>query len=443
MTLESYTKTGPSQDQLRVGHMTDVNLRTGDVESYEFDQDGNDTWMVPGFSDQGQYNDRWREEIASGLNAGTDRQASKYNVRLVSEGLYVHRWTDSNDSDQPHLMHLSGPMALTKSIVGGMTIPSYPMPSDLANSALARFIRKLDNMDTAFQGGVALGELRETAHLLRSSGKTLITRMTELLKSEWTKPKRYRKPRYRGYTRQKVVKSNLTGWTDQYLKSVFGWAPLISDIEDLSKAFSGIELPLNQKVRAGERRVRNGIHDEVNSRPLGIGHHPGQVYSGCAVVDYLVNDKITDKVSYYGVFRRDNPSWLTPVGLGFGLRNWIPTVWELIPYSFLVDYFTNLSEMITIRTGLRSKLAWVNRTYRQDVSRSIVLGRLVPLNATSSTSGSGGSAEITRKYVERVREPNVTLGFQLEVPPVTSLKWLSMAALGVAHLNLRSIVTLR
>jgi hypothetical protein len=35
---------------------------------------------------------------------------------------------------------------------------------------------------------------------------------------------------------------------------------------------------------------------------------------------------------------------------GFDLKAFIPTVWEVIPYSFLVDYFVNIGDMLEAAT---------------------------------------------------------------------------------------------
>lgn len=48
--------------------------------------------------------------------------------------------------------------------------------------------------------------------------------------------------------------------------------------------------------------------------------------------------------------------------LGLDLSSFAPTVWEVIPYSFVADYFTNIGDMIDAASFPRSTLSWVAKT---------------------------------------------------------------------------------
>jgi hypothetical protein len=54
--------------------------------------------------------------------------------------------------------------------------------------------------------------------------------------------------------------------------------------------------------------------------------------------------------------------------VGFDVSNWLPTVWELIPYSFLVDYFVNIGEIVSAATLNSSSVLWTNKTVTHRVS---------------------------------------------------------------------------
>jgi len=45
---------------------------------------------------------------------------------------------------------------------------------------------------------------------------------------------------------------------------------------------------------------------------------------------------------------------------GFKPADWIPTLWELLPYSFVVDYFIGLGAVIEAATINRALVAWIN-----------------------------------------------------------------------------------
>jgi hypothetical protein len=44
--------------------------------------------------------------------------------------------------------------------------------------------------------------------------------------------------------------------------------------------------------------------------------------------------------------------------LGFSWESFVPTVWELVPYSFILDYFTNIGDVLSAGLLVQSHLAW-------------------------------------------------------------------------------------
>lgn len=45
-------------------------------------------------------------------------------------------------------------------------------------------------------------------------------------------------------------------------------------------------------------------------------------------------------------------------------QNWLPTAWDLLPYSWIADYFTNIGEIISGLSFVFSDLAWAQKTAR-------------------------------------------------------------------------------
>jgi hypothetical protein len=112
-------------------------------------------------------------------------------------------------------------------------------------------------------------------------------------------------------------------------------------------------------------------------------------------------------------------------------------LWELIPYSFLVDYFTNIGDILTSWSYRFIGLDWASQTVRRVGSRETANQRLTfdPSFVNSHNRGaytiSPGST-LFRK-TSFVRTPSVTLGvpsLELQVPGRWS-QWVNILALGL------------
>jgi len=122
---------------------------------------------------------------------------------------------------------------------------------------------------------------------------------------------------------------------------------------------------------------------------------------------------------------------------GFSLSNFLPTVWNLIPYSFLVDCFTNIGQVIDGASLGTVYLSWGCKTIRRVRSRDIARSNATcvnGLNPRAYISASGGHSEWV--VFQRSAVSAVTVGLSdlsFRVPGIGSTKWLNIAAL--AHLR--------
>jgi hypothetical protein len=63
--------------------------------------------------------------------------------------------------------------------------------------------------------------------------------------------------------------------------------------------------------------------------------------------------------------RAYNPNNVPFRHYGLNIQEFIPTVWELVPWSFFVDYFANIGDILECATLIRSDVSWVNRGIKQ------------------------------------------------------------------------------
>jgi len=284
-------------------------------------------------------------------------------------------WSGRVSTDQHWPTLLNAPYRVHSEIWGDIAIPiSAPLPNETSllsvaastrvrNWVIMGFIKKAMNAQIDFQGGVALGELRETIHLIRKPLKGLrdgignyLTDIRKIIKgtralggAEYQRIKRIPRKRDRVRLANQI-------FSDTWLEYAFGWTPLVADIDDGCKALANFlyyRAPSKYvQFRAGEQSRFENYVDSIGTGGFNID----RVYS--RFVNY--------EEKMYGVVSLENGISvgaghaldLQPVGLD--LRSLIPTVYELIPYSFLVDYFSNLNEIINAACFNRASIKWVN-----------------------------------------------------------------------------------
>jgi hypothetical protein len=353
----------------------------------------------------------WKSLIRQGHNATTPyfcvfRRYGPANVVILGQGTKKI----GGDFDEHSI---SGRLSSTWGDVP--TNPSgYPTSvADLA--ARSKFLSKYRSRRTAFQGGVFLGELMETAKLLSNPARAL----------------RQGIERYHGDVKKRLRRSKHPQRTvqDTWLEYVFGWSPLINDIHDIAKIATADPYRVFQPIRATGREVIEGGTDRVSLPGNGLAVSYG-TFRTLGYVD----------VTYMGAIRAENQPPSFPEQLGLSWTNVAPTVWELIPYSFLVDYFTNVGRVIDgISTGNIS-LAWGCKTTWKQCSQGLEgvaydLARAISNFGTSykdiSGFATGGGFLGSRTEYSRASVAGVSVGigdFQFKLPG-TSTRWLNIAAL--------------
>jgi hypothetical protein len=279
----------------------------------------------------GGLNKNYRAQIAQGLNATTiaNGQICVAEYRSPSQSLF---W-DTRASPQDPIIHqyyyVIGPWNLIWT--GPNTVHGVPDPTAQAEAkAISALYKKLWQAHHQLQGGTVLGEIHKTAQMLSKSARFLSGGVFKYLAEA------------RKLLNPKKKRDSLRKITDLYLETVFGWQPLIFDCKDAAIALGRLS---HESDKTAFRAT--ALVELPQATPLVSSVREGNHF-------WVKTQKWRSKatVKYYGhlkalPYEEGHPPAERIVSLsGFDLRSFIPTVWELIPYSFLIDYFTNIGDCL-------------------------------------------------------------------------------------------------
>lgn len=356
----------------------------------------------------------------------------RYKIRhhmSATTGRTINRFSSSGGHGQivVEFFHTTSPKGKTFAsdywsghIIYPSSYPSLPSSSAAAdNDARMKFYKRAKQAQTAFNGLTFLGELGETLRMIKSPGKALRKGLDDYVK--------HVKKRVR-----RAKRSNLNRIVSEtWLEHIFGWQPLISDIKD---AGSALNRRLDRFASSYTIVSGSGV-DETASFDATLNTNED------VWLQYVTRrlHRTICSVRYKAEFRsvNENPVRADMNLFGASWGDIIPTAWELIPYSFLVDYFTNIGDVLNSWSVRKGDIAWCNQTVRNRGIRTLSELRLNKAYTQSAVTAflQWQSAYISTSPFRSVRE-QITRGasipgypdFRIEIPGL-STKWINMSAL--------------
>lgn len=357
-------------------------------------------------------NPNWRQTIREHKNATSPYFRTSRNffgVNVVGYGKFFDPSKDGGKIAEYYVNQFDfGPAA------GDPTGLSTAKADLLARQ---KFIQEYRDRRTGFQTGVFLGELMETVRMIASPAKKL---REEINRYHWDVKRRLRRSKNRHRTVQ-----------DTWLEYQFGWTPLINDVAD------AISLVSKEPTFVFVRLSGSGKDDQTAPDDTVLTASPDTIGGPMAWTERYRTSNVV-RVKYGGAIAWQNqliPGFAEQIGLSWS--NVLPTAWELIPYSFLVDYFTNVGKVIDgVSTGVVS-LAWgyknvkkVAEVHRTTVPRfDLWTSNYGSRQHTGYVTGDGLMERFTyfsREPIEQVYVGIRDLTFKL---PGSDTRWLNIAAL--------------
>jgi len=295
---------------------------------------------------------KWSAIIDAGGNATTPMTAQFSSLDYRRMKLLHEEFMYQGVPSQFHRRENEGDLLISNNqnaVVWATHLNILNSTSYVDNLAKAAFLKKVKGLTTQFQGMIFLGELTETLRMLRKPLVGIRALSTDFLG-----------------TLRKRKRANPKKWANDigsaWLEQSFGWNPLLNDVRDAVKAYEKLLFPLKTiKVSAGASKS----YDNTKARPTPLW--PGfvaQYNAGCywLTVSSIQSENI--KVRYKGavISQAEGPRWQDEDLFGFEPQNFIPALWELLPWSFLADYFTNIGDILDGEIVDQRRLAWVNRS---------------------------------------------------------------------------------
>lgn len=359
----------------------------------------------------GTTNSNWKQDIAEGRCATTFLTAEKWTRKnYVPLSFFAitaggARW-DGEVADTDNRTSVTNPTSFSI--------------SEADSAARTDLVKRANAKVRGFQGLTFLGELRETLSMIRNPANALISKIakhSELIDRKVRKLRRG-EPKWR-----EVVAG---GW----LEASFGWSPLVSDLHDGLQAITRWDDPRRRLWFVYGIGGREQLNQPISVENIRVGPLD-------ADIGIFEDTRCTVK---YRAALQWNPS--SRVGFrywGVSLSDVLPTAWELVPWSFLIDYFSNVGDIIeglSFNTGM---LKWVDRGVERVITRKSLLSSYT-LNSTfygvpekdkiTSSNVTSESLDLCRRHVRREEILGFSSipNFSFEVPGMGK-KAINMAAL--------------
>lgn len=345
----------------------------------------------------GWTNPTWRSDVALKRNATTPFEGIDLSVEH-SDGTLILEGT-ADGQPEPDNLRIQGKQGWLTFSDGRSSLASNLLDEGAESDASSRFYSQLSSALKALEGGELVGELGKTAKSLILTSKYLVATL-----NSWKRAVR-RAKNSSARRRAGIVSSS-------YLQWKFGWDPLVKDVLALTDSL---------------------VDDYVTYIPFSVtGHNtPASAsyvqaeYTGMLEYDTTVVAKAQSTVRYKGDFVVNR----TGIGglverMGISPSNFLPTLYNLLPWTYMLDYFSNLGDIVQAiaSVDVGSNVAWCCRTVRNTSTTTYSSGhsvRVVP----GITPNPGYPIVIpsttiwTNKYVARTAAlPSRIPGLRLRVP---------------------------
>lgn len=313
-------------------------------------------------------------------------------------------------------------------IVPGLTPNRNTTPQNVRDDVHARHVAKAMAKIDAIRGSMAsgedMGELTQTIRMLASPFKALRGHMVDYIDT-LAKFKRARAMKPRAF--MKAV-------TDTYLEYNFGVRPLESTISHI----------VTEVQRQGSRNSYVPFSVTTTKEWGGsAGETTTSLPSSNCTITYGIHTDSEYVERWQGEVKAggdENGNISSQRMLGLTPDKWLPTLYNLIPYSFVLDYVANVGDIVAASTYRTADIAWCCVTLRhktstryssKNVTKSVIDSDGLFGTTTCTGGGYGGQQffEVVEFYRDRLRTTDFLIPVVVKIPHIWEKPWLNVAAL--------------
>lgn len=373
----------------------------------------------------------YREKIAACQSATTFMSGKKFQFRPVSA---FATWQSG-----PNVYYETGTLNSVSLTIANLLQenPSGSFDAEAMSRASQDFVEKYKKRSQHLQGLVALGEVGKTLHGLLNPARALRDALPRLINSyrgniakltSHTRGVRHRNP-----GTNDRASTALRAFTDTWLEWQFGMVPTISDLEGAARALA--DLAEDPRKNAPHIRVNGagGTEDTLKAGSSAVSWSGG--YGTYGTFDWDVIQTTSARMS--GGIKSTSSSYPTVASsVGLTLNDFLPSIWELIPFSWLSDYFANIGDVINVWSHQNIHLNWWQRTLQRQ--REVRVYNSVPDSPQTKLSTITGSSTVTdfTRSVPPLGEFIVVPDLSWTIPGLATKQALNMVAVGNSYREL-------
>jgi predicted HAD superfamily Cof-like phosphohydrolase len=317
------------------------------TKSVLLDQIDANTVSISSNSFTGQTNPSWKSEIFRGVSATTPAFGTRRTFEQVF--LSAQAFWDNLLPSTSHRTDFDESWGHTPVDMPTIGTPTQSQITEAENRAIRRFIEKAESVRGSVESGQDFGEYHQTVESFMRPCNSLREHTLSYFPSLMKVKHKYRD----AISLRKAL-------ADTYLEWTYGWNPLISDI---AQAY----VDLNNKgfdlypISSGGHVTYNGLSDLST---INTG-------SGLFTIDVVRKTVSTYQVRLKGSIKSGRVNGSLPVlqEAQLDAAHFLPTAWDLLPYSFIADYFINIGDIIKSACFVQSALAWGVKTTRNITER--------------------------------------------------------------------------